>query len=92
MGHNRVVNKRTKQKIIIMTKTTTVASKAFVAIVAAAMVFSLIAPAAKAATMTSAELQAQITALMAQIAGDLANLVESKEKNRKPSKAKQRAS
>lgn len=49
-----------------MTKTTTVASKAFVAIVAAAMVFSLVAPAAKAAT--AEELQAQITALMAQIA------------------------
>ena len=48
-----------------MTKTTTVASKAFVAIVAAAMVFSLIAPAAKAAT--AEELQAQIAALMAQI-------------------------
>jgi Putative peptidoglycan binding domain len=48
-----------------MTKTTTVASKAFVAIVAAAMVFSLVAPAAKAAT--AEELQAQITALMAQI-------------------------
>ena len=49
-----------------MTKTSTVASKAFVAIVAAAMVFSLVAPAAKAAT--AEELQAQITALMAQIA------------------------
>lgn len=49
-----------------MTKSTTVASKAFVAIVAAAMVFSLVAPAAKAAT--TEELQAQITALMAQIA------------------------
>ena len=48
-----------------MTKTTTVASKAFVAIVAAAMVFSLVAPAAKAAT--AEELQAQIAALMAQI-------------------------
>lgn len=48
-----------------MTKTTTVASKAFVAVVAAAMVFSLIAPAAKAAT--AEELQAQIAALMAQI-------------------------
>jgi peptidoglycan hydrolase-like protein with peptidoglycan-binding domain len=48
-----------------MTKTTTVASKAFVAVVAAAMVFSLVAPAAKAAT--AEELQAQITALMAQI-------------------------
>jgi peptidoglycan hydrolase-like protein with peptidoglycan-binding domain len=66
MGHNRVVNKRTNKKIIIMTKTTTVASKAFVAIVAAAMVFALVAPAAKAAT--AEELQAQITALMAQIA------------------------
>ena len=49
-----------------MTKSTTVVSKAFVAIVAAAMVFSLVAPAAKAAT--AEELQAQITALMAQIA------------------------
>ena len=48
-----------------MTKTTTVASKAFVAVVAAAMVFSLVAPAAKAAT--AEELQAQIAALMAQI-------------------------
>ena len=41
------------------------ASKAFVAVVATAMVFSLVAPAAKAAT--AEELQAQITALMAQI-------------------------
>lgn len=48
-----------------MTNTKTVASKAFVAVVAAAMVFSLVAPAAKAAT--AEELQAQITALMAQI-------------------------
>ena len=48
-----------------MTKTTTVASKAFVAVVAAAMVFTLIAPAAKAAT--AEELQAQIAALMTQI-------------------------
>ena len=52
-----------------MTKSTTVASKAFVAIVAAAMVFSLIAPAAKAATMSAEDLQAQIAALMAQIEG-----------------------
>jgi hypothetical protein len=43
----------------------TVASKAFVAFVAAAMVFSLVAPAAKAATAD--ELQAQIATLMAQI-------------------------
>ncbi len=49
-----------------MTKITTVASKAFVAIVAAALVFTLVAPAAKAAT--DAALQAQITALLAQIA------------------------
>lgn len=48
-----------------MTQATTVASKAFVAIVAAAMVFSLVAPAAKAAT--AEELQTQIAALMAQI-------------------------
>lgn len=47
-----------------MTKTTTVASKAFVAIVAAAMVFTLAAPAAKAQTVE--QLQAQFTALMAQ--------------------------
>ena len=43
-----------------------VASKLFVAFVAAAMLFTLAAPSAKAAT--AEELQAQITALMAQIA------------------------
>jgi len=43
-----------------------VASKLFVAFVAAAMLFMLVAPSAKAAT--AEELQAQITALMAQIA------------------------
>jgi len=48
-----------------MTLSQTVASKAFVAFVAAAMVFSLVAPAAKAAT--AEELQKQIATLMAQI-------------------------
>lgn len=46
--------------------TNNVASKLFVAFVAAAMLFTLAAPSAKAAT--AEELQAQITALMAQIA------------------------
>ncbi|MFZ2253412.1 MAG: peptidoglycan-binding protein [Minisyncoccia bacterium] len=46
--------------------TNNVASKLFVAFVAAAMLFTLAAPSAKAATAD--ELQAQITALMAQIA------------------------
>lgn len=48
-----------------MTLTQSVTAKAFVAFVAAAMVVSLVAPAAKADT--TSDLQAQITALMAQI-------------------------
>ncbi len=50
----------------MITTANNVASKLFVAFVAAAMLFTLAAPSAKAAT--AEELQAQITALMAQIA------------------------